>query len=316
MGALPLPVAAGVDLLQPVHQSEDALEVFLVLLAGFGGGLYLVYDGFETWQLARLLADTPTSTVRSMAAGRVELEGTVREHETTIDPPFRSDPCVYVRWEVERRERRTDDDGDTYYVWETKADGWDAVPFGLDDDTGSVLVRADVDDPEFDIRDDALRRRRTYGVGETPEREVTSYIARARARADRRERRQAEAGGDGLLGAVVETADSLSEVDHPLTATTNRRRYTQTVLPVGTSVTVFGAAESRRGAAMDTGQADLLQVRRDEGADEYLISDLTERKLKRAYSESAPVKTVGGLALSAVCLYLLLSWYLLPLGVV
>lgn len=305
------PVTVGLDVvLQPVHRSEDALEVLLMLLGGFGLGLYLVYDGFDTWQLARLLADTPTSTVRGMAVGRVELEGVVREHEATVDPPFRSDACVYVGWEVERRERRTDDDGNTYYVWETKADGWDAVPFRLADDTGSVLVRADLDDPDFDIRDDAFRHRETYGVGEAPGREVTSYIERARARARDREQRQ----DDGLLGEAIETADSLSEVDHPLTATSNRRRYTQTVLPVSTDVTVFGAAEPRRNASMRASQADLLQVRRDSSADEFLISDLTETKLKRAYSESAPVKTFGGLALSAVCLYLLLTWYAVPLG--
>jgi hypothetical protein len=293
-----------------VLQSSNDGELLLFLVIGFVGGLYLVYDGFETWKLSRLIEDTPTSKVRSMAVGRTELAGAVREFESHLNPPYTDDDCVYVKWEAEKRERYTDDEGHTHYRWETVAEGREALAFFIEDDTGKVLVRADEEMPEFDINDGQFSRTVHFNHGQMPPRDLGEYITRFRQREDAK--RELEDSG-GLLHAINSVAEFM-EADHPLTNTAKRRRYTQTVLPVGTSIYLFGSAEPRDAGTMTDGQQDLLEVRRDSETGEFLVSDSSEDELQSSYSKRGPLETLAGIVISAVALYFLLSWYIMPGG--
>jgi len=304
--------APAVDVvLQPPVDDEDTLELLAVLVVGFLLGLYLVYDGFDTWQLARLIKDTPTANVRSMAVGRTELEGVIRKHDTTIQPPYTDEECVYVSWKAERRERYTDDDGNTRYRWETVADGTEAVRFDLEDETGRVLVRAD-EGAEFDVFNDDNETRATYGRGELPPQEVTAFIRQVRRR---READDPDADDDeGLFDSAIEMVTDLAGGGDPLSDTSNRRRYTQTVVPIDSNAYVFGSAEPRESAHVDAGQEDLLEVRRDPETGEFLIADAEEGRVQKRYSRAGPAKTIIGLLLSAVTLYLVLRWYYAPIA--
>lgn len=302
-------VADGV-VLQPPVDDEDSLELLALLVGGFLVGLYFLYDGFDTWQTYRLIKDTPTANVRSMAVGRTELEGTVREDHTTVDPPYTTDECVYVSWEAERREKYRDEDGNTKYRWETVADGTEAVRFQLEDATGRVLVRGDAG-AEFDIFDDAKETTVTYSRGEAPPAAVTGFMKRARKRWNTEDPEAAD--DDGLFESAVDLVTDAMQTDEALTDTSNRRRYSQTVLPVGSEVYVFGSAEPRDDGEIDAGQEDLLEIRRDTGSDEFLVVDAEEERVQSRYSKLGPAKTIGGLVLSAVTLYLLVEWYYVPL---
>lgn len=289
--------------------SGDEGDLFIILLVGFFGGLYLVYDGFNTWKLARLIQDTPTSKVRSMAVGRTELEGTVRKYEHHTLPPYIDRECVYVTWEAEKRERYTDDDGDTHYRWETVAKGTEAVAFNLEDGTGKVLVRADEEMPEFDINNDELSRTVYFEHGQMPPEAVSQYILDFRSRNDANTETESEGG---FFDSAIATVSDLMEADNPLTNTAKRRRYSQTVLPIGTDIYLLGSAQPREAGTMSDGQQDLLELRRDTETGEFLVSDSSESELQSSYSKRGPVETAAGLVISAVALYLLLSWYLLP----
>jgi hypothetical protein len=259
--------------------------------------------------MARLIQDTPTSKVRSMAVGRTELEGTVREFEGHIDPPYTDADCVYVTWEAEKRERYTDEDGNTHYRWETVARGTEALAFYLEDPTGQVLVRADADIPEFDINNSEFSKTVHFNRGQMPPRELGEYIVRFREREDTKT--EMEDSG-GLLERALGTVSDLMEADTPLTNTSKRRRYTQTVLPVGTDIYLFGSAEPRESGTMSAGQQDLLEIRRDTETGEFLVSDSSGAQLQTSYSRRGPIETVAGIVISAVALYFLLSWYIMP----
>ena len=309
--------AASADpaVLQPVHESEDAAEVLAMLCGGFLLGLYLMYDGYDTWKTLRLMQDTPTSKVRSMPVGRVELQGEVASHGRTFDPPYHETECVYVDWAAKRREKHTDEDGNTHYTWETVASGTRAAPFDLDDGTGRATVRGDIDAAEFDVDDDDNRHRVTYGRGESPPDEVVEFVRRARGNHPSQQQGGEDREGDGgLLGEVVDTVTDLAGGSTPLTRTNRKRRYTQRVLPVGNETYVLGGAEPVEDASVDAGQQDLLEVTDDASTEDLLVADDPEKELQGEYSTEAPLKSVGGLALSAVTLYLLLSWYAVPLG--
>lgn len=312
-GVHPLGVPSARVLLQPpVSDGEEFLGLLAVLLLGFFGGLYLVYDGFQTWKMYRLVQDTPTARVRSMAVGRTELEGTVREHDRTVEPPYTDNRCVYVNWKAERREQYQDDEGNTKYRWETVGEGTEKIPFELEDDTGSALVRAD-EGAEFDIFDEANQVSVTYARGETPPEQVTAFVDRFHRR-QRSENPNADPD-DGVFESAVDlVTDMFAGSGDPLTDTSNRRRYEQTVMPVGSEAYLFGSAEPRENVSMDAGQEELLEVRRDEGSGEFLVVDVEEERVRERYSSAGPAKTVGGLAVSAVALYLLLEWYYVPLA--
>ena len=292
-----------------LQSSSNDGEMLLFLVIGFLGGLYLVYDGFNTWKLSRLIQDTPTSKVRSMAVGRTELEGSVRPFEGHLNPPYTDEDCVYVKWKAEKRERHTDKDGNTHYTWETVASGTEALAFYLEDATGKVLVRADEDLPEFDINDGAHSRTVYFNHGQLPPRDLGEYITRFRDREDTK--REFEDSG-GLLSSAINSVAEFMEADNPLTNTAKRRRYTQTVLPVGTSIYLFGSAQSRSAGTMADGQQDLLEVRRDSETGEFLLSDSSEEELQSSYSKRGPLETIAGIVVSAVALYFLLSWYIVP----
>jgi hypothetical protein len=115
------------------------------LVVGTCMGVWLFLKGFRTWRQLRLIADTPTSKVRSLALGRVELRGRAAG-KGDLSAPLTGASCVYYRFRVEEevyRNRRRD--------WRTLMTGSsEAWPFYLEDETGRVLVDATQAELEID----------------------------------------------------------------------------------------------------------------------------------------------------------------------
>src|ERR671936_858928 len=80
----------------------------LLLMIGFGSGLYWFGDGFRIFREYRLVANTPRSHIRSLAMERVEIE----------------------RWEQDRGRGRW-----VHYWTDTRE-----LNFYIDDGTAKVLV--------------------------------------------------------------------------------------------------------------------------------------------------------------------------------
>lgn len=103
----------------------------------FFGGLLLFYSGLKKLQRDRLIANIPTSKIRSMAMGIVELYGTIQTYEETLTAPFSGKECVYCRVSVSEWRRR----GKRTHLVEHRARE-KGVLFYLEDDTGKVLIDA------------------------------------------------------------------------------------------------------------------------------------------------------------------------------
>lgn len=93
-------------------------------------GPVMFAHGFTAWRRRRLIADTPTSKIRSMAMGLVEVNGATVQR-STAEAPFSGKPCVFWKVDVSTRSR----------------DGWTVIhresssqPFYLRDETGIALV--------------------------------------------------------------------------------------------------------------------------------------------------------------------------------
>ncbi|MBN2142866.1 hypothetical protein JW711_06065 [Candidatus Woesearchaeota archaeon] len=124
----------------------DDFRGFFYAMAGFGFGAYLFYKGFAWFQQKRMIENTPTSKVRSIAMGRVEVYGEARvDKKFLVIAPFSGKKCVYCKWTVE--EYRSN--GKSGH-WATIRTGCIGRLFFLKDDTGEVLVDsagAEVDIP-------------------------------------------------------------------------------------------------------------------------------------------------------------------------
>jgi hypothetical protein len=107
------------------------LETGFWALLALGAGPWLFWRGFRHLRLKRLMENTPTARIRSMAMGLVEINGKV-ETRSAVTAPFSGRACAY--WEVDVSTR-------------SGKRGWQVVhrnrsghPFYLRDTTGVALI--------------------------------------------------------------------------------------------------------------------------------------------------------------------------------
>jgi hypothetical protein len=114
---------------------EFETEFPLWLVFGTGTGVFLFFWGFRAWRLMRLIEDTPSSKVRSMPMGRVEVQGRA-QGKAELEAALTGTACVYYRYEIEQEVRTN-----KRRSWRTVAKG-DSAAWGLylEDETGRVLV--------------------------------------------------------------------------------------------------------------------------------------------------------------------------------
>ena len=115
------------------NQPLDAL--FLYLLMGVAGGLWLFWYGWKAQQHKRLITGIPTSPIRSLALGLVEVSGEAQPESGLLTSLFGGLPCVFYSYAVEERVRS----GKNTH-WKTIASGTSEQPFFVRDATGQVLV--------------------------------------------------------------------------------------------------------------------------------------------------------------------------------
>lgn len=263
---------------------------------GFLAGLVITFTGIQRYRKGRLVADTATERARSVAVGQTELEGTAEPLDESFRQPFRDGECLYAEWSVEEY-RQVDDGqlganpleegpldsgplgagpvGDTSLgsdggEWETVGSDSYAVPFLVTDDTGAVVVDPESDSDVTWRLTDECTTQWTFGAGDIPQAESETFAPR----------------------------ESLD------TETSERRRYTQTVLPSGADVYVFGQA-------VPTDHDELpghdLKIERDTATDRFIVSNMGEEDLRSFYTLRAPLYVLAGVALCAVSLYVALS---------
>jgi Zn-finger nucleic acid-binding protein len=125
-------------LLKTVHTiswSHPPDAPLLYLLGGAGGGIGLFGYGWMIGQRKRLIENIPTSSIRSLALGLVEISGHAQPKENLLTSPFGGLPCVFYSYAVEERVGSGKN-----ARWKKIADGTSERPFFVADATGRVLV--------------------------------------------------------------------------------------------------------------------------------------------------------------------------------
>lgn len=106
------------------------IPVIFILL-----GFALFIGSFNKWREKRLVEDTPTSTVRGLSMGLVELTGKAKAWELLKSPVTQTD-CVFYRYMIEEYVKEDDS-----VRWIPRMAGDSSlIPFYLEDETGSIPV--------------------------------------------------------------------------------------------------------------------------------------------------------------------------------
>jgi hypothetical protein len=114
-------------------RQPDGFLLFLVM--GAAAGLVLFWHGWAVQQRKRLIENIPTSPIRSLALGLVEVSGRAEPETEPLASPFGGIPCVFYAYTVEERVRSGKNTS-----WNTIAKGTSERPFYVRDATGRVLV--------------------------------------------------------------------------------------------------------------------------------------------------------------------------------
>lgn len=234
--------------------TEDALEGWAFLSILFVGGVASFVYGFTEYKRRSLVANTPTSKIRSLAMGTVELQGEAKPRDETFEAPITGEDCVLYEYRVEEY-RQTGDDAD----WVTVDSDETREPFDLDDGTASVMV-----DPKgADLRLPRDNRFKVDGFDELPE--ATQRFVR--------ENEDVEAqDGDWF---------------------DNDRRYTEWRIDPDQTVYVFGEAMSREGNASSVNPENAV-ISEDRTTPMFVISDQSESEVLSSMTKRTVGYILGG----------------------
>ncbi|MFA6088664.1 MAG: GIDE domain-containing protein [Candidatus Woesearchaeota archaeon] len=119
----------------------DGKYIFIVFVLIFG--LFLFFRGISLFRFNRIVKNTPTSMIRSIAMGQVEIYGQVVplkeilnvDDTTLLKSPFSDKNCIYYEYIVEEYQS----DG-KHHSWRNISSGVQSTYFKVKDDTGEVLV--------------------------------------------------------------------------------------------------------------------------------------------------------------------------------
>ncbi len=122
----------------------------------------------------RLIEHIPTSKIRSIAMGLVEIYGeVVPEKDNVLKSPFSDKDCVYYKYTID--ELRST--GKSTH-WVTVKKGWESRYFYLKDDTGMVLVNpydAKIDIPVDNVFKSSMGKDPPYTVKQFLQKENVAF---------------------------------------------------------------------------------------------------------------------------------------------
>lgn len=254
---------------------ETERQLFYWGSTGVIGGIYAFVRGFGRLRRRRMLQNTPTSKVRSVAVGDVEVEGSARSQDQTIPGPISGTDALLYQLEVEEWDE---------WHWDTVLELVDQVDFEVDDGTGRLPV--DANGAELYLEDQAQVE---VDPGEEPPARIRDWAFE--------EGPFAEAGPDELTPEDLEHVASLplpARVESALLEeTAAKRRYTERLVQPGEAVVAFGEALPE-----ETGDDERLVLQEPESSEPFILSDREEADLQ----QSLGVQTVGLLAGSVLAI--------------
>lgn len=217
---------------------DNQVTVGVVL---FLGGIVLLIVGLYFQRKRQLIKDTPTSTIRSLAMGLVEIFGQVIPiQERLFQSPFTDKDCVYYQYTIEE------------YRSSGKSSHWVTIKreehrdlFYLKDETGVVLI--DPKGAQIEARQDFECQ---SGLGKDPPEQVIRFLTAKNL------------NHEGFLGL------------------NKTMRYKETLIVPGDSLYIMGTAgENSYKKDRTANHVDSIMIQKGTHEKQYYISDKPEKQI-------------------------------------
>jgi len=204
-------------------------------------GIALFAVGFYFYKKKQLIADTPTSKIRSIAMGLVEIFGQVISiKERLFKSPFTDKECVYYQFTIE--EYRSS--GKNSH-WVTIKKGEQRGLFYLQDDTGMVLI--DPTGAKIEARRDFEYQ---SGLGKDPPEQVIRFLTANNL------------AHEGFLGL------------------NKTMRYLETIIVPDENLYIMGTAgENPLKIEATENHVDSIMIQKGKYEKQYYISDKSEKQI-------------------------------------
>jgi len=232
----------------------------------------LFYKGFLSLRKKRKIEHTPTSKIRGISLGEVEICGEAfnpqlapNEEESRTISPFSKKKCVYYIMTIEEERKNKNS---TY--WQVIHLDKFIRPFYVKDDTGKILV-----DPHGAVFNVPIDFEEISGFGRDPSNDVREYLDKN------------EIKFEGLFGI------------------NKKLKYTERIIEEGAKVYVFGDAVPS-GKMSSVGNENIL-INRKNKRSFFLISDRPEKDVLKIFGRRVFFEIYGGALLSTICLAIFLK---------
>jgi len=248
----------------------SSFSVFAYSVVGLFLGITTFFVGLLNFKRKRLIENIPTSKIRSLAMGLVEICGeAVPVKNSNMISPFTRKRCVYYRYTIERLVN-----SGKYSRWVKVKAGHEGDFFFVRDDTGTVLVSTkgaiiDVGKKEFDS-----------SFGKKPNENITKFLSKHE----------------------IKTKDFFG-FGH-------RMRFREYIIEPGDKVYVMGSAGDNpflEDATSVYGVNDVM-IKKGKNDKIFYISDKSEKDIIKTLRSGIFIKLFGGGALSVGCLWVILIY--------
>lgn len=245
-------------------------DIFAYAVIGFFFGLFAFFKGLKAMKRKRLIEDIPTSNVRSIAMGLVEVFGKVVPAPGKIlKSPFSGTECVYYKYHIEEYVK-TKRGG----YWSTVKWGENSTHFYLEDKTAAVLV-----DPKGAEIDIPLDNTFYSDVGQDPPQMIKDFL------------KANNLSFEGFLGI------------------NKKMRYLEYLIVPGDELYIMGTAGDNPFVEEGWAKNSYEDIMIQKGEKEiYYISDKSEKQILSTLNFIAMFGIYGGIALVVGCLSIILLY--------
>jgi len=279
------------------------MSVLIGLLVVAAGGVGVVW-GYNRRSYQQAVAGTETTRALDVdEPGVVELKGEVVEVDgdgSRMEAPLSGEPCVAAGWEVDEWNESGKSSS-----WHTIAEGYESVPFLVDDGSARIRVEPGADSdasnwttnlPLGDLDDSVSVDGATLDFQSLAVRHQVAPDDPKPARVEAFERRAP--GIDEQSGAMLDVLD--------FGTAHGERKYKEGVVRPGDDVYLLGTVEpTHRDAAENVRLRPEDAVVRPTGEDEFILSTRTEDDLLRKTRWGLPAMILGGIVSATGVVFLI-----------
>jgi hypothetical protein len=257
-------------------------------------GIVILFFGFKRWKKYHLIIDTPTSKIRSMAMGLVEIIGVITR-SSYIRAPFSNSECVYYYYKIEeyRRHTHTNSKGHTHttYRWDTIDSGQRRVPFFVNDQTGEAYVYPNEADITAPLQQMYYQYARHYGLFDM----IIGSL------------RDWDSGRSNYLDTGAwQLVPYNSRVHSNFHASVGDRKYYEYFLNPGLRLYIMGTA------ANDQNAPNNVVIKKGENEPTFMITYKSEEELAKSLKWQTTGLLIGGCAVIVVGA--IIGWFLSGVG--